>query len=424
MSLRLNRRRDRYGPYIRSAARGLSYARKGYNMYKMLTGKSKLPPKKRYTRNKSRSVASKSKPSLLYRSTATRMGRFPKPVRNRPESSYAKYGSVKKVEHGGIWNDPECVFVGHATYAHEQVIPGVCRALIRELMKQWGQDFVAWEETIKTGALEVQLSYRYYLGPTDTTLTQRSIAITAAMTMVALSDALYSDWNTAFGTDTHYIEDIWINEVAGANQTHALIRGRQFELDMYVESKMSIQNRTLAGTGIGENDQEMTDISNNPLKGRLYEGKYCGFIPDHRNNNELNYTGYTANPQSGLILARASESLIGQTKKPPPSWFFHNCKKSGSVVLAPGVIRTNTITRRAKMSLNAFMGKFARQIGLAQNTNMVNYVGNSAMFGFEKSLDSRQSEADISVAYEINQKYCIAGYYRKGTATIPLLEVN
>lgn len=428
---RSNRGRYNVGAIARSGYKGAAMA---YNAYHSPAGKETRKvvrrlfqegkSRRKYQAKSTARYRARKSSTFLYRSTATRMGRFPKGKKMRTESSYAKYGSIKKVEHGGVYNDSECVYIGHSTFAHEQVIPGVCRAIVRELVKQMGQDFVGWEDTIKTAVTQLQLSYRYYLGPTDNSLTQVNVAVTANMSMFDLAQALYTSWNLIFGTTTHYIQDIWINEVAGSLQTMATIRAFQFDLDILCVSTLSLQNRTLAGTGAGENDQEMTDISNNPLVGKMYEGRYTGFIPDYRENLELNYTGYTSNPQTGLILAKASQSLIAQTKKPPPAWFFHNCKKTAKAVLAPGIIRTNTIRKRQKMSLHSFLGRMARQIGAAQNTNIVNYMGNSTMFGLEKALNSRATEADISVAYELNQKFCIAGNYRKMTATVPILEIN
>jgi hypothetical protein len=182
----------------------------------------------------------------------------------------------------------------------------------------------------------------------------------------------------------------------------------------------------LAGTGAGASDDVMEDISNNPLIGRKYYGKHAGFIPKYRDSAEATYTGYYCNPQSGIILAKASESLIDETKKPPPANFFSNAKSTRKCVLEPGIIRKDTIASRKKCNLNEFMSLFRVQIdrGFVANTEIDTRLGVCSMFGLEKALNSRASEADISVAWELNQKICCSGYYRKGTLTVPLLEIN
>lgn len=416
-------RKGPYNKYVRAASsayRAYRYARGAYRgpvgkMVRRLYNKKKTVSKKNVTSNYG-----------LYRNRATRLLKFPRGKKTKRADKYALYGSVKRFETGGILNDANCVYIGHATWPHEQIVPAVCRALVRQLFKQRGNDFVSWTEGILDATGTLDLIYTYYIGPESATKLTRTINLTVNQTYLNIAETLYNDWKTNFNAQTHILDEIYLITGGAGTDVQAKVRCREFHLDIYCESTLSLQNRTLAGTGVGENDQEMTDISNNPLIGRLYNGPWNGFIPDFRDSTEVGYQGYTCNPQNGLILANAANSLTDETKKPPPGYFFGNCKKSSRAVLEPGIIRKHFIKSFKRCTLIDFMAMLRLEIDLAivGNTEAVTKGGQAAMFGLEKALDSRQSEADISVAYEINQKYCVSGYYKKSVATVPILEIN
>lgn len=410
------KRYGRYHPYYRAGA----YAAGKFVRYAGNAARA-------YTAGKARKVMrsitggtrGRSDTARRYNTTGFRVKRFRRSRKPRVDP-YLKYGSVQKYENGGTQSDANCVYVGHVAGEQQNSLKAAFRAVTRDLMKMYGQDFVSWEEIFKTGALELQISYTYYVG-TATTSTQVNLPVGAQPTFEALANQIYNDITTRFSNLDHRMENIWINEVTGALQTHALIRLKDYKLHFECSSLMTIQNRTLAGTStVDENDENINEISNNPICGRQYVGNYNGFYPKSRDTTEGSYEGYIGAAGTGIISTAAASSLIQETRKPPPGTYFRNCMKTSRVIITPGVIKKSFISFKKTLYFNQFIKIMNNVIETPTGTQEVLW-GKCAMFGLEKVLNSRQSENNVAVGFEVNHVFKCRGYYEKNCVQTPLL---
>ena len=56
----------------------------------------------------------------------------------------------------------------------------------------------------------------------------------------------------------------------------ASISGVDLMINLWYKSDINLQNQTL---GAAAGDDQVTDVTNNPVEGRIYEGKGTGFTP-------------------------------------------------------------------------------------------------------------------------------------------------
>ena len=419
----------RYSPYVRSGIIGAAsmVGRAAYNAFTKKAAQAGKRTAKRVSRNLFGSKLS-TPPGSRYVTTGSRRSRFKKPRYRVKYNRFNRYGSVKKVENGGLQNGSDCVYLGHSTSVHEQLVPAAVRAIVRELAKQAGFDFAQWDEIIPLGgANNWTYSLLYYASHKTGTQSSSSTSITAGtQTYLGLADAIYTQLKTTMQPGVELAE-IRLNDHDGHCNAKVLLS--QMDLTFEVVSVMKIQNRTLATSSIttAEHDEEMTQISNNPVVGKIYSGNHDGFMPDARGilPGGASFEGLLADTQQGVIAAKAADLPVG-FKKPIDGQFLKSCYKTGNVIIMPGEIKTSRLKYTRRMNCLEFFTKLSTEIDEATvaDTRLRTRFGVCEMVGVEKQLNSRDGEADISLAYEVSQIYKCSGYYKKSTKVMPLLEIN
>lgn len=336
--------------------------------------------------------------------------------------SFAKYGSVKTREDGSTITDPQCCYIGHAI-AFGQLYESICRAIIRELFRQKGELITDWTDEWMGNVNTMSLIYKYGL-PSAMNLSQASVNFPSATSYTALADLLMVSFKANLAPSTTSVSfvvyDIWLAEQTDSTHTVALINFNQCSLNFFVKSTLKVQNATHAAD-TDENDQ-FTDIHNRPVVGKVYQSKrqLTGFIPNSRylrGFNEVGYQGYLANYVSGLIRATNATTLVYQTKKPPPGYFFN--ANASYVKVSPGQIKTFRWTYKKTFNSSAFLSKFSMGAHPAGPLADRQYpIGPAQMIGLEKEIDIRTvNESNIVLGYQINQSYCCALTKRLPKAT-------
>lgn len=326
--------------------------------------------------------------------------------------SFAKFGSIKAREDGGIVQDSQCVYIGHAI-AFGQLYESICRAVIRELFRQKGENIVDWTDHWLGTSLHMVLAYKYGL-PNATTLSTATVTFVQPASYSDLANLLLVSLKANLTTSIGYvIYDMWLGEAVDSSNTVALINFNQCMLNFYVKSELKVQNATHAAD-VDENDQ-YTDIHNRPVVGKVYYSKrqMAGFLPNSRVHRgataEPSYESYLANYTSGIIAATNSTTLSFQTKKPPAGYYFN--ANTSYTKISPGQIRTYRWTYRKAFNGSTFLSKFSGQFTGAHGTAIkaVYPIGPAQMVGLEKEIDIRSAnETDIVVGFQITQTYCCA----------------
>lgn len=345
---------------------------------------------------------------------------------NRRYVNFAGLGSLKRVENGGTVTDAQAVYVGQAL-AWNELHSSICRALVRALFKMKGEDITNWDNNWLGGVTTLRISYRYG-APLATALTQANYDFPATTSYAALADGLRDSIINAFSnTEQYQIFDMWLNEQVSPAQTQAYLNLSECSFTYYFRSSIKIQNRTLAGTTVVDDEDELAnDITNNPLVGRIYMSKkqLTGFLPmtRDRTGTEANYDSYLANANSGLISAINSETLITETVKPPAGYFFG--AKSVPLKVKPGQIKSFSIKQMRTMTFKHFYTKYSYFVGtaLADTAHQI-AIGPALMVGLEKQLDTRTTENPILIGYQIDQTYaaCVNKHTPRAAA---ILDVN
>lgn len=342
------------------------------------------------------------------------------------QDKFARTGTIKHFESGGVTAASDVQYLGHSTSAGKQIFFGAVRSVIKELFRMYGQEIQSFDDVILSGSDLVQLSYTYYTSNIDTTVDQINVPITAAQTYATLADALATSIiATLVATDSNSLEKIWINEITGTSQTHASIRVTEFNVFWTVVSSITIQNRTLGGiTTVDENDETTHAVDANPLTGKFYLAKGNFFDPSWRLSGDASYTGFTANQDVGWIKTTAADTIPQVLREPPKGSFFTNCTHAASVHLGPGEMKKHSMVWRSRMPFNDLFVKF-NDATTQTGANPV-LLGKSAMFGLEKQLDSRTTENPIALGWEINRTVKVGSSYsrKKILPTVPLLDVT
>lgn len=346
-----------------------------------------------------------------------------KPKKTRRPSEYNVKGSVIKIENGGV-HDVSTInanYIGHSI-ATNQVWRSVTRAIVKALYIQAGITFTNWNDGAPYSG---KIGTYYVSNPSSaTSISGFETTVTSGDTYIAIADALLASWRSAFsGSIYHEFVRFYLTDESNTVSVQvAQIMAKHFYIDFSMSSRLAVQNRTLSQSG----DDVDTDITNNPLIGKVYgvTKHWANYIePNDRTSGDM-VGKFVADANNGTLLIKSSDTNSLQMKKPPPAWFF-GMKKETKIVCKPGEILNNYLTFKANMSLNTFAKKL--MVTIADSSTKNSEFGTVQMFGLEKLLDSQRTSGSgttISLGYEINQTYSASGIYKKYVPSSPILEIG
>lgn len=323
---------------------------------------------------------------------------------------YASKGVSYTDEINGTVDDPDCVYIVHNAISSFNCVIYAVQSLIRKLFEKGGLVIASVEDILPNIAFDNSVNYKinllgiqtdtgvvsvlstYNTGTTDTV---KSIAATFLTTIMT-----YSSGHTTIigvGNSNNILELIKFELY---NSDFNVTQGFQYKcaLDLRDEhvhvkavSDLKVQNRTLAFGG----SSDSTDISNNPLQGRVYD--FSG-TPRTRLNVKLLEDVQVA---SGVQLIRGAEVGVN-FKEPPIPKTFWNCKKSAPIRIQPGDIKKTTITYSESKPFLKWLRGLRLQYGTSTTFYEAMTTRPSQMIALEDVINVNASQK-ISVAYEVNR---------------------
>lgn len=326
-------------------------------------------------------------------------------VAKAAKKMFSKDGAARVVEVSGNIQCPsaETLYIMHAC-ATEQFWVNACRAIIRQLYRDAGEEISAWDQAMKgdTGARTLQ--YQYTIGSNPTSVLTANVVPTAAQTYDGFATQLYNSFQTSFSTSDASINLIqfFLFNTAAPQLCEATVQVSNMKLIYRVKSRLKIQNQSLAGTTTAEVDDDVTDnVSRNPLVGRVYVTKYrgTGFKPIHQATHTQGYQ--TVNHQTGLQFA-ASNGLPSFMRKPPPAKVL-NSKMMHRINIEPGEIKINHWEDYREIKFSQLVEELQKSFSDAVNN--FQHVGYCQTVALEKEMHANVNENPIFIHYALEQHY-------------------
>lgn len=362
----------------------------------------------------------------IYNTVGT-LKKSPKALPFKDKQLFEKYGSIIRLENRGVQTDPHCVYIGHSNMPTRTVVQGVIRALLKNLAKQMGCDIQDYRGSLfDTGfSADIIFRYTYYDSIQSTTINSVDVSYTSGQDWLTLTNNIYASWISTFDTTTVHqlIKCTFVQEVATTplvHQTLATIYANQFTLDFKLFSNITVQNRTLASTDTNLDADNKNNVSNNPLRSRMYEQNNTNaLVPRLRSPaTDASYVALLADFDSGIITTNATDSNPNEYIKPPKATFFSGKILTNSLTINPGQIIKHNLNSRFKQTLTTFFNRFAYQVAIDANQHIK--LGKTCVYAMEKVLDVGSESSSISVGYEVNQICSIKGYYQTAVPSVPL----
>jgi len=419
-----------YGsPYVRTPKRKLSFS-----------SQTKTQPTKKVNMSKTKN----SNTGRYY--TVGRYGGKIRKAKIQKINKYNKLGVTCVYENGGVTECPDigCQYIGHAI-SWDKTLLNICFAIVKKLLVLSG-NYVVNNQLSYLGIDSAEnFGITWSFTSEDISGSARAgFLITATDTLNSIGIKLRDDFVARFNDSLKYqITEIQFGKTDGDTSVPTMIdprsklNGDSIEIDFECYSKLMVQNRTRASTGIGNDDPDVDtteNITNNPLHGKVYRSNKK-WLNGFTLNTQFGYgtvgTTYEvdsliANKYTGLINAN-SETGFGSVpyeiyRKPPPSWVF-GVKKANNIILLPGDIKYSNWKFNFKMKLTTLLQKFPHEVASIENTE-VTPIGFAEMMAFEKQLSSREANLNISLGFELTQTYRTFVTIKSSTRTIPLNSIG
>lgn len=381
-----------------------------------------------YRRARSVGMSSMGRPSLKRRRLSTRKpsvrgrgrmrgnyrGYFKKP--KKPSmSAYFKRGTVFTIEEGDVQNSADCAYVGHG-FANFRLMQAGVQAFVRYLMEKVGISIVSMSDRVQGnnggagwgvsgGALTI--SYRTDPGGP---LQEYVRTVVANETFQDMCDAItivffYGIATTADGFEM--LEASFSTDPAVSHENRVSLCG--FTVHFLCDSWLTLQNRTQSVSGGAADETSALDVANNPLEGKVYGGYGNG--PSVRfMDNSVAVDNLIANPTSGVIQFNPtgvgiSTKVQANLIRPPSVSALLYCSKASRVRLGPGVLKKGHIQMKRSLNFNKFIRMFRAVLNQTTSTVVRVPFGKYQLYSMEKMCNTRVSEPDIALGFELNQTY-------------------
>lgn len=339
-------------------------------------------------------------------------------------NKFIKEGAVIKFEAGGLADGTECVYVGHYSLPLNRVLSCATYALARRVMAAmdiYVQDPL--EPTFYQHALDIFIDYRNNVG--GQILFSAATPLAANFTLAAFGDAIGTRIASLYTNS--YMEVVKfriLDSVTG--DTLFQCNGSNIWFDIVGNSNMQLQNRTLANNTTEPNRFNANDITNNPLRGKRYDGVCNQHVLKFVENVAVpgpvpslyydNSTGVLALSSTDAAFTPAIQQSL---KKPPLRSAFSNALKSKYTQLLPGEIRRSNVKSSMNIGLNGLLATYGVAIRTAPNmfslANAMVMKGRNSLYAFEKLCDTGSSTeaSGISVGYETVSTVSAVCYVKK-----------
>lgn len=348
-------------------------------------------------------------------------GKYVKRGRRRRKDMYLKNGVVLKYEDGGNQHGSESVILGHNTHPLKAVLKAMGLAIARLAARKWGDDFSdtsqkVYENNVTSGIeFRLDIMWREELagalqtdsGTPLTDPTWDEVGKYIADRIIALVKASTSNFEFSIHSMVVSITDsghyLYPRLLFDADKLFIHVRGT---------SVLSMQNVTQATAGGSAEDKESTNVTNNPVVGKSYDGWGQSHLFRYDNDfagvrpvlayGQLDGSLFFNTDSTDLTPAMRANLIEG-----PPRWSFSNVNSQGTVKINPGEIKKSWIGRSYMFKLNTWIHKIARAIYEHTDIDDINLndtqIGKNRFFIIEKMCDIRDNEPETTIDYEIHR---------------------
>lgn len=357
---------------------------------------------------------------------------------------YLQKGFRNVTEITGKVTDPDCVYIGHGTTAGHKIMTVFLQAALRKLFKKcldWNctgvtekipgyqpnSDGLKLVMKAKNMETNITTDYEYLVGDGNNNLDtiERIVGDRASGQNPAWAD-LINLWEAYAGhavgsvdqrsTVIPYSLECYRKEV-NIGTFWQFIGDLKFEnekINLYVESELKVQNRTLAEDG----GADATDVTNNPLIGKVYG--FTSSAPRLRITGQWN--GGTVlqrvSDANGVVTVRAAQcveattmpgpGLVGANyiwREPPDGKVFRNCKYFNNIRINPGGIKKDVLRYKVSMQCHKFfesLGWFPSAYDSYLSAIQMKAKGKFTLFALEDMINVNALQ-NIAIAYEVNR---------------------
>lgn len=342
----------------------------------------------------------------LYKTNGTYGGRMKEAKARTVDTAYYK-GSVLRFETGATFTDANAVYILHGTCPYEYMMASFARAIVKHIMDKAGYTIVNWNDTPFLGSAS-NISYRMYYRVANTTtapvqVNSGNVALNTFIDMAtAVMDAIRASVTSSLAIELIRID---LLEQVAVNNTYvrASLDCSNAYINWECASTLTFQNSTLATTTVETNNDEETNIENNPLIGYYYTHKT-------KNRNSIELTGkmlnvtqnnYIIHERNGFVAFGAATDNNLVLRKPPQNPQTFKLSMASRLKLLPGEIKKNKLQFVDRMSLSRFCKIFSE--GVDTTAGMLDKldIGKVGLIGLEAMLNSRlASEPQVSVGFQ------------------------
>lgn len=345
-------------------------------------------------------------------------------------------------ETGGVGPETkiESVRVGHTTMPSRSTLYAVSRALVKLLFSRHQiKDFTddMYGPPYRYNALDT-IAFTYYADWTTNVLFTKSYVLPAQASYQfdELAQQIYGFFNDELRingpVERTRLQELSYQPASTTSSFHepVIINLQRVSIDMILESRMKVQNRTVTVA----TDNEQDDVNNVPLIGKIYHCKGNNLFD--RNNRKILtnpttspasaasvdlylYEGITSNRTINVALLNGQYTTLGpdnSTKskpaEPPHPYQFLNCTSASKVELEPGAITESKISQKFKLPLKVLINILTSDYATLQPNMTFNpKKGLCRVMQLEKNIGSLAS--DVVVRTEVQWDCWVAATRKK-----------
>lgn len=325
---------------------------------------------------------------------------------NKNKLKNAKYPIVDKIEMSGTATDPHVVYISIGPNI-SRIVTGLCRTLIYGLLNEGGFDITNLDINNQRALRIITYFHDKIDDVSPTVMKSFNSDSTAGESLEDLAAQWLTDLRTAQTNNVQCeIVKIQLFDFDGVNINAFLSEVDPKKVYLKVISKYTllVQNQT---AGAAPGDDQVTDVTNNPLHCTMFDCQGNMWISKQRSENTGTAKPATFKPfihqgatnYKDLIVRTAAAQWT--TPQYQSGQIFQNSKSSYGFTLNPGQMKKTGITHVNCHTFASWFKEFYFYfLQSSPSFHRVKY-GGSRLISFDKMINTGE---DVIVSYELNLK--------------------
>lgn len=328
----------------------------------------------------------------------------------------AEGGVEFQTETVGTVSDDDAVYIGHGSFAPQRLTQYLCYSLVKMILNRAGIVFSNWGQNAVQSNMQLNSTIAFVWRDTETDITN-SFTVTCALldTFTDIAErfwlAFYLEIDDGTISEKSVLLNIQFDQGNARDITKVNLNNITF--DIFSKDSLKIQNRSVP-TAV---DDEVTNVDNIPLSGKMYMGVGNSFEA----KNELANEDFVCNRITNVLQVEANTDVY--LREPPQPYYFKNAK-AVPVRLNPGEIKAHTIVYKKKMTLRKFITwakGFWHNNSLQSDDLNRHDEGQVVMFGLEKVIGTGADGLGILIKYEVDQHLWIKCIVKENNFTTQIV---